>query len=238
MTLHPRPCPAATPSAFAALLQAVRNAWGAPVADTHPEATDTLRALVATGLPPWDAAVTLVDNGFPKAAFPMLARVPDAVIRPIGDLLEFVEAIREAAKFAPKDARGLNAFMNAWLQGRHLPGDLSLMRVEPLRELPRGLTVGGDLILTGSCRLATLPDGLRVGGTLRMVGCSALTRLPQGLVVGKNLIFQPHACGPRLRWDGLIPEDAEIGFSIYSPAQPSGITLERWRQFYPQGERT
>jgi hypothetical protein len=114
------------------------------------------------------------------------------------------------AKGSPEAA---NAWFNAWLAQKAL--------------------ATGRLDCQGMAWLTSLPDGLRVDGYLGL-NETGLRSLPRGLRVEGNLtLFDAPA------WDGRIPEDTEVGGTVYTEwgadGIPLGPTLAEWRARYPHG---
>ena len=186
-----------------------------------------LEALEATGMPYWEALGTVASVIRP--ALPRRVWKGYLAQGPMG--VEPVLALFEIAIAAP--AKLVDAFLQDWLHHRHLDVSLDLSGLDWVTTLPGGLVVEGDLALSGCRALTGLPTGLNVGGDLEVSRCPALTRLPARLRVGGDI----WACGcRRLRhlpsglvvdgdlllrgcpaWDGVIPEDAEIGGRVVSP---------------------
>jgi hypothetical protein len=215
-----------------------------------------LRALMATGMPPWDAKIALLEAGVEPATFPEFAALPSSFLAP-GAMREPERAFAALHGIAQIDPVGANRALNAYLEGRTLDKlDLSvrdwitalpqglrvrerlmLGHVPNLQHLPAGFHVEGvlDLAETG---LAALPDRLRVDGDLYLTDCPNLEALPAGLRVGGLLDLTGS-----MRWDGQVPADAQVGEgrpnlpSLFTDGHLSGITLGDWRKLHPHGER-
>jgi hypothetical protein len=137
---------------------------------------------MATGLPPWEAMLALMEAGVPQGAFPLLDRIPARRIFPHAD----VDAAVRTSKFlATSDPVAAQAALYAYLMQRDVPGHLDLQGLLWATALPAGLRVDGSLILRGSA-VASLPEGLRVGLSL-MIDNTPMVSLPAGLVVGDGL---------------------------------------------------
>jgi hypothetical protein len=96
--------------------------------------------------------------------------------------------------------------------------------------LPEGLRVGRFLNFW-KAKITTLPDRLWVGGSLDLDE-TPIQALPEGLFVGGRLDMRN--CH---RWDGQVPEDAQIVEGIRTDREPDGIVLEDWHLLNPRGER-
>jgi hypothetical protein len=200
-----------------------------PVLAGDPEGA--VRALMATGMPRWDAMVALLGAGVDPWAFVALRGLPKDRLRAFPDAQEAMAAFHGIHR---EDSWGANAALNAYLEGRTVEGNLSLTPFTWVEGLPAGLVVRGHLHL-GPFHLsrarpwATLPEGLRVGGGLFLRG-TQLATLPKGLWVGGVLaVFDCPS------WDGRIPGDAEVGLGIETDRHPN-LPLAEWRQAYPHGE--
>jgi hypothetical protein len=168
-------------------------------------------ALMATGLPLWDA---LLEASALPGADPIRG-VPRAAIRAFTDYAEAMVAFQEVAQADPS---GANAALSAFLARADRPGSGPVtprnfperylgFRDQPwVRSLPDGLQAAW-LDLSGS-GIETLPPGLRVEKTLQIVGC-------------------PH-------WDGRIPADTVIGGFL--DAGYGSLRLEDWRRLHPDGQ--
>lgn len=98
------------------------------------------------------------------------------------------------------------------------PNSIHLDNKGWLASLPDGLKVDGSLVLPFDMGLKALPERLTVGKDLDIYN-SGLRTLPRGLKVARRLsVF---GCRD---WDGVIPDDAEIGV-IHSDEHRFGITL-------------
>jgi hypothetical protein len=97
-----------------------------PLLET-PDPQELLRALLATGMRPWDAKMALLEAGADPAAFPELQAVPTVVRRAFSGepeaLLAFVD-------LAETDHVGANAALDAYYEGEPRPsiGQLRAMQ--------------------------------------------------------------------------------------------------------------
>jgi hypothetical protein len=147
------------------------------------ETEATLNALVATGMPRWDAGVALLALGAPKrCVFPDLAGVPDAFVMDLPDPNLAFKLFRDLGEV---DSAAGNAVVNAYFAGRTVEGDLRLYFQDWLTHLPAGLVVRGSLDLS-KATLVRLPDDLRVDGSLDLQQ-SSIEEVPAGLKVGGSL---------------------------------------------------
>jgi hypothetical protein len=97
--------------------------------------------------------------------------------------------------------------------------------------IPKGLRAH-DLYLGDSrAKDLVLPDGLALAGRLDLAN-TPIASLPGHLAVGElNLL----GC---LRWNGWIPDSAQVGKRIFTDGHPDGVGLEEWRRRHPYGEDT
>jgi hypothetical protein len=221
---------------------------GGVVAATPSEAQASLTALLATGLRRWDAMLALVEAGVEPGLFPELAGLTaeNLKIMAFEGPTVWPDGVLEAT--ARRSSEQANALLGAWLEGATLPRAPRLEYEHWITALPAGVTVGGDLLLKRS-GITTLSPGLRVEGMLDLrytqvselpegisaqvldLGSTRIRSLPRGLRLERALDLT----GCR-RWDGKIPEDAEVGRMVITDRHPQGITLEGWRERYPEGE--
>jgi hypothetical protein len=146
--------------------------------------------------------------------------------------------------------RGLNLSQRAWVtalpEGMTIQGHLNLHGAL-LLALPKGLVVCGNLFLGGS-GVMSLPEGLWVYGFLYLddtgiqelprnlkagcldLGFSQVATLPEGLIV------EDLALSSAPRWDGCIPESAQVTGLVVTDQHLDGLGLEAWRERYPEGE--
>lgn len=129
-------------------------------------------------------------------------------------------------------------------------GDMSIARHLWIRRCPEIRTIGG-----GSCSLGMAVEvddcgsfrgfngPLALDSYLQVRGCPSFRSLPEGLRIGRFL--EVLDCP---KWDGIIPEGAEIGFTLEAeweggfiftgdgePRFKNGVTLAEWRDEKRQG---
>jgi|GEM_PF-5320368 len=135
------------------------------------------------------------------------------------------------SKVAGESHEAAYELLCAWLK-KYRPADLDLRKCSWLRSLPDMLKLNGDLDLSYCSALASLPQGLHVNGELNLYECASLTCLPKGLYVkGWTNLESCHS------WDGEIPQDAVIGGPLFTDIHLEGISLTKWRNTHPKGER-
>jgi hypothetical protein len=158
------------------------------------------------------------------------------LLRPI--LLGAVVALRKAdqaigllCQVATVDPTLAQDCLSAWGRDRWV-SNLSLRGQAWVKSLPEGLRVGGESDLSGTS-ITALPNGLQVDGNLDLRATPIVT-LPLGLRVGGRLTLT--RCD---QWDGQIPLDARVKSYINTDLSGWGDrTLGRWRQKFPNGERS
>jgi hypothetical protein len=227
------------------------------------DANDTLSALLAAGMPRWQAVGAVSALAGPEALRPRWDRW--IAYRSFSNTV--VAALDEIAVEAPETA---NAWLAAYAGRGQLPGDLVLEGRSWATSLPTGVRVAGHLDLNGTA-IAALPDDLEVGGYLNVANTRVRT-WPKGLRVGHQLLLQNTAfteLPPGLRvqgdlllffapiqslpaglkvegclglegcrdWDGKIPADAQVGKVLWTDRHPDGLLLVDWRRLHPHGER-
>ena len=201
-------------------------------------------ALVAIGLTPWDAKLSLLEGGSDVQTFPEFAGLPKSFLAP-GALNHPGKAMTAFHGIAQCDPVGANAALNAYLEGRTVTDVIDFRRKPWITSLPANMTLSyfnvGETALTslppglkvkGAVDLmyapfATLPEGLEIEGHLDLCK-SQIQTLPRDLKVGNDLAL----CGC-YNWDGLIPPDAQIGEKVVTDDHPLGVTLEEWRSLHP-----
>jgi hypothetical protein len=146
------------------------------------------------------------------------------------------------------------------LAGATVMGDLNLNSAPWLTRLPDNLTVTGALDCSGCRNLTMVGAGLRVQEVLSLGGCEGLETLSDGwevgdLWLGGAVFLERLPAGLKVKgdlsmercpsWDGIIPEDAEIGQCLFTDAFPcefqtsrvgsrggrtGGLSLDAWRK--------
>jgi hypothetical protein len=214
-----------------------------------------VEVLRATGVPLWDAAMTLVQAGLDRAAVASSLGIPARALadlegqEPLGsasmpqpqDRDNIFHALIIFGRIGKGDPLGACAALNAYLTDRELDAGVNLGGSRWVTHLPDTLRRVGDLDLQ-STSITALPANLKVID-LRL-GASLIRSLPKGLEVDSMLDLRHCAA-----WDGRIPEDARVGEGLRRPGAPpahqrvftdrhfAGITLAAWRRLHPQGER-
>ena len=185
---------------------------------------DGLRALQAIlGLPLWPSVGLAAAGGWEEEALIVWHRFARRVLRP-GSLLAVLDQV---ASGSPAVA---SQWLNEWLSGRKIRGDLNFSCREWVDALPGGLELEGSLQLPRR-GLNRLPRRLKVGSDLWLER-SGIFALPDGLDVGCSLWLR--GCRD---WDGEIPGDARVASRVVTDRHPHGIPLAEWRARYPLGER-
>jgi hypothetical protein len=156
--------------------QAVAGSVVAVKGDSDPE----FRALLATGASKGEA-LGMLAGAMGEACYRPLwerwsrhCKAPAAITR-----------LKEVAIMAPVAA---NTWLNCWLAGKAIEGDLDLAECRWCLSLPEGLDIGGYLILSGS-GIAELPKGLKVHDCLQL-DHTPITSLPEDLAVGRHIWLQ------------------------------------------------
>jgi hypothetical protein len=200
------------------------------------EAADVLAALRATGVPLWEALLTLKEAGLGLPAD--FAAIPAEAICPHADSRA---AVRAFDRLAVGNPAGADAAMNAWLDGRveakvevpdrtwltSLPAHLAVGELHAggtgITHLPEGLTAR-SLDLSGT-PLAKLPNRMRVQGCLYLRG-TPLTELPEDLWVLDQLDIRN--TGIRELPQGLQPLGVDFGGTplVTVPAHPAYRSLD------------
>jgi hypothetical protein len=157
-----------------------------------------LDALLATGASRWEAAGLVANAAGTAAVAPLWDRWVKRLTNPAG----VVKALDEVACGSPATA---SIWLNRWLTGRSVNGNLDLgnrrwvtvipgwfgvsgfldLRGTSLVSLPPFVAVGGNLNLEGT-GIASLPTETHVQGSLQL-GSLGIEALPEGLRVGGGL---------------------------------------------------
>jgi hypothetical protein len=231
-----------------------KEAVALPLAGTaaepaSPGLQDALDALLATGMLRWDALLALKEAGVAPAELPLPQGVAPDLLLPV-DGSRGWEAFYYAIRLlGGRDPAAANATLNAYLEGRTLEGSVAFTRWPKLTSLPPGLVVNGFLALDGTglqalpdglvvrgyldlcdTPIASLPERLTVEGDLHLEWVPHLVTLPKGLKVANDLIIR--GCP---KWDGRIPDDAEVGNRIATDRHPVEISLPEWRRLHSGG---
>lgn len=178
--------------------------------------SEAMTAMIASGMDRWEAfGLAYVDADPEGVVGPWLATMTEAAKEWEGSNVQgFTHAMMAVGKVNPQLADRL--FFEAVKTGnvpKWMGSDgISWHETDWLTRLPDGIEAR-SLFLNRNVNLKSLPGGMRlVDGSLDMTGC--------------------------VSWDGIIPEDAVIGFKVYTDLHPEGITLDEWRRLHPNGERS
>jgi hypothetical protein len=141
-----------------------------------------LQALLASGMPEWEAIGTVAGQVGADAVRDRWERFLSGSL----DEKRVLDALDQVAAGSPETA---NAFLNVHLASVIVPvhHELDLSDRPWITNLPFGLSVGGQLNLSGCVGLEALPSGLKVGSRLKLNGCGGLKTLPEDLSVASSL---------------------------------------------------
>jgi hypothetical protein len=187
-------------------------------------------ALVATGLPDWDAALELITVD-PEGAKPLLWNELKAAP-------EYAAIRYLCNELAARDPGTADWAFGAWLAMRAMAPnpdgwrswvglapdpaglrELTLIDVPWLRSLPGGLAIHGHVTVHACLGFQNLPGALRVDGFLNMEGCPRLMKLPEGLDLRDSLYLT--------NCENLtsLPSDLKVRESLYLHGCPSLVGL-------------